>query len=170
MIKKTFCRRASLIFMMVLYFGPLITTSLTSVHTLKHHSSSNNTITRQARGILYWSWYTERGEVWVAMSLPWCWDAPFGMVQWSPDTVNKPGSGYDYNDNRIKGSQPDPSSAVPDVLAMTIYSPLHLMRRCSNNSPASRPAIYLNLSHSKRDRLCRILQGGTSEQWSYGLN
>jgi predicted alpha-1,2-mannosidase len=30
-------------------------------------------------------------------------DAPFGMVQWSPDTVNKQAGGYDYTDNRIKG-------------------------------------------------------------------
>jgi predicted alpha-1,2-mannosidase len=30
-------------------------------------------------------------------------DAPFGMVQWSPNTVRLAYGGYDYNDNRIKG-------------------------------------------------------------------
>ena len=30
-------------------------------------------------------------------------DAPFGMVQWSPDTVNDSSGGYDYNDYRIRG-------------------------------------------------------------------
>ncbi len=29
--------------------------------------------------------------------------APFGMMQWSPDTVTPQVGGYDYNDNRIKG-------------------------------------------------------------------
>lgn len=29
--------------------------------------------------------------------------APFGMVQWSPDTVTPQVGGYNYNDNRIKG-------------------------------------------------------------------
>ena len=30
--------------------------------------------------------------------------APFGMVQWSPDTVTPQVGGYNYNDNRIKGA------------------------------------------------------------------
>lgn len=30
-------------------------------------------------------------------------DMPFGMVQWSPDTVRQAYGGYNYNDNRIKG-------------------------------------------------------------------
>ncbi|GGO90036.1 hypothetical protein GCM10012280_34630 [Wenjunlia tyrosinilytica] len=30
-------------------------------------------------------------------------DAPFGMVQWSPDTVTYQHGGYYYNDNRIRG-------------------------------------------------------------------
>src|SRR5690349_20797872 len=30
-------------------------------------------------------------------------DAPFGMLQWSPDTVLHFHGGYDYDDNRIKG-------------------------------------------------------------------
>jgi predicted alpha-1,2-mannosidase len=31
-------------------------------------------------------------------------DAPFGMVQWSPDTTSRPpGSGYEYNDSAITG-------------------------------------------------------------------
>jgi predicted alpha-1,2-mannosidase len=30
-------------------------------------------------------------------------DAPFGMVQWSPDTVTHQHGGYHYDDNRIKG-------------------------------------------------------------------
>src|ERR1700742_231811 len=31
-------------------------------------------------------------------------DAPFGMVQWSPDTPSRPdGGGYEYNDSSITG-------------------------------------------------------------------
>lgn len=30
-------------------------------------------------------------------------DVPFGMVQWSPDTVSPAYSGYNYSDNRIRG-------------------------------------------------------------------
>ena len=30
-------------------------------------------------------------------------DMPFGMVQWSPDTVTPAYSGYKYSDNRIRG-------------------------------------------------------------------
>jgi predicted alpha-1,2-mannosidase len=30
-------------------------------------------------------------------------DMPFGMVQWSPDTVSRAYSGYKYSDNRIRG-------------------------------------------------------------------
>lgn len=30
-------------------------------------------------------------------------DVPFGMVQWSPDTVSTAFGGYNYNDNRIRG-------------------------------------------------------------------
>jgi predicted alpha-1,2-mannosidase len=30
-------------------------------------------------------------------------DVPFGMVQWSPDTVTRQHGGYSYQDNRIKG-------------------------------------------------------------------
>lgn len=30
-------------------------------------------------------------------------DVPFGMVQWSPDTVTRQHGGYSYGDNRIKG-------------------------------------------------------------------
>jgi len=31
-------------------------------------------------------------------------DAPFGMVQWSPDTPNRPAGGvYEYGDNQIIG-------------------------------------------------------------------
>src|SRR3954468_425632 len=30
-------------------------------------------------------------------------DAPFGMLQWSPDTVTHQHGGYTYDDNRIKG-------------------------------------------------------------------
>src|SRR5215469_13580418 len=31
-------------------------------------------------------------------------DAPFGMVQWSPDTTSRPdGGGYSYNDSAITG-------------------------------------------------------------------
>ncbi|WP_181871485.1 lectin [Sphaerisporangium album] len=30
-------------------------------------------------------------------------DAPFGMLQWSPDTVTHQHGGYDYDDNRIRG-------------------------------------------------------------------
>lgn len=30
-------------------------------------------------------------------------DVPFGMVQWSPDTVTRQHGGYSYDDNRIKG-------------------------------------------------------------------
>ena len=36
-------------------------------------------------------------------------DTPFGMLQWSPDTVSRPdGGGYAYGDSAITGLQPDP--------------------------------------------------------------
>lgn len=74
-------------------------------------------------------------------------DAPFGMVQWSPDTVNAVPSGYDNGDNRIKGFSLTHLSGA----GCNGYSDLPFMPYVGSvtNSPATNPLQYVSTySHS----------------------
>jgi alpha-1,2-mannosidase, putative len=74
-------------------------------------------------------------------------DAPFGMVQWSPDTVNYAPGGYDYTDNRIKGF----SLTHLNGAGCTAYGDLPFMPYAGTvtDSPATDPSRYVaSFSHA----------------------
>lgn len=74
-------------------------------------------------------------------------DVPFGMVQWSPDTVNDVSGGYDYNDNRIRGfSLTHLSGAGCDAFEDLPFMPYI---GTVTTSPASNPSLYVStFSHA----------------------
>jgi len=74
-------------------------------------------------------------------------DSPFGMVQWSPDTVNTPSGGYDTNDNRIKGfSLTHLSGAGCSVFGDVPFMPYV---GAVTNSPSSNASQYVStFSHA----------------------
>ncbi len=74
-------------------------------------------------------------------------DAPFGMVQWSPDTVNAYAGGYDSGDNRIRGFSLTHLSGA----GCNGYGDIPFMPYVGavTNSPASDPSQYVStFSHS----------------------
>ncbi|MBB5893912.1 GH92 family glycosyl hydrolase [Kutzneria kofuensis] len=86
-------------------------------------------------------------------------DVPFGMVQWSPDTVTLQHGGYYYQDNRIKGfSLTHLSGAGCDT-----YQDIPFMPVVGDitDSPAANPMKYIStFSHSNE----KVTAG------SYGVN
>src|SRR6187551_1162630 len=74
-------------------------------------------------------------------------DSPFGMVQWSPDTVNDMSGGYNYGDNRLRGfSLTHLSGAGCDGYEDIPFVPYV---GAVTNSPATDPSqYYLGFSHS----------------------
>jgi predicted alpha-1,2-mannosidase len=74
-------------------------------------------------------------------------DAPFGMVQWSPDTVNAYAGGYDTSDNRIRGFSLTHLSGA----GCNGYGDIPFMPYVGavTSSPASSPSQYVStFSHS----------------------
>jgi predicted alpha-1,2-mannosidase len=74
-------------------------------------------------------------------------DAPFGMVQWSPDTVKLASGGYDYTDNQIKGFSLTHLSGA----GCTAYGDIPFMPYVGSvtNSPATDPTQYVSsFSHA----------------------
>jgi predicted alpha-1,2-mannosidase len=74
-------------------------------------------------------------------------DAPFGMVQWSPDTALYNSGGYWYSDNRIKGF----SLTHLNGAGCSTYSDIPFMPYVGSvtDSPATNPALYYStFSHS----------------------
>jgi predicted alpha-1,2-mannosidase len=74
-------------------------------------------------------------------------DAPFGMVQWSPDTVNAYAGGYDHGDNRIRGFSLTHLSGA----GCNGYGDIPFMPYPGTvtSSPASNPSQYVStFSHS----------------------
>jgi predicted alpha-1,2-mannosidase len=74
-------------------------------------------------------------------------DSPFGMVQWSPDTVNAYAGGYDYGDNRIRGFSLTHLSGA----GCNGYGDIPFMPYPGTvtSSPASNPSQYIStFSHS----------------------
>jgi predicted alpha-1,2-mannosidase len=75
-------------------------------------------------------------------------DVPFGMVQWSPDTVTPQQGGYYYEDNRIKGFSLTHLSGAgcdsyQDIPFMPVVGDI-------TDSPAANPTKYIStFSHSK---------------------
>ncbi len=63
-------------------------------------------------------------------------DAPFGMMQWSPDTTSNLPGGYDYNDTAIKGFSLTHLSGA----GCTVYSDIPFMPFVG--SVVASPAIY----------------------------
>ncbi|MGY2061566.1 GH92 family glycosyl hydrolase, partial [Nocardia gipuzkoensis] len=74
-------------------------------------------------------------------------DVPFGMVQWSPDTVTAQHGGYYYDDNRIKGfSLTHLSGAGCDTYQDIPFQPV---AGPVTDSPAASPAKYVaTFSHA----------------------
>ncbi|QIS11609.1 hypothetical protein F5544_18690 [Nocardia arthritidis] len=74
-------------------------------------------------------------------------DVPFGMVQWSPDTVTQQHGGYYYDDNRIKGfSLTHLSGAGCDTYQDVPFMPL---AGTIGASPATSPDAYVaTFSHA----------------------
>ncbi|MFI5781996.1 GH92 family glycosyl hydrolase [Nocardia sp. NPDC051570] len=74
-------------------------------------------------------------------------DVPFGMVQWSPDTVTAQHGGYYYDDNRIKGfSLTHLSGAGCDTYQDIPFQPV---AGPITDSPATAPAKYIaTFSHA----------------------
>ncbi len=74
-------------------------------------------------------------------------DVPFGMVQWSPDTVTAQHGGYYYDDNRIKGfSLTHLSGAGCDTYQDIPFQPV---AGPITDSPAAAPAKYVaTFSHA----------------------
>ncbi|HET9139558.1 GH92 family glycosyl hydrolase [Actinophytocola sp.] len=68
--------------------------------------------------------------------------APFGMVQWSPDTVLSQVGGYNYNDNRIKGFSLTHLSGA----GCTVYQdvPFIPFAGAVTTSPATDPGRYVS--------------------------
>jgi predicted alpha-1,2-mannosidase len=94
-------------------------------------------------------------------------DVPFGMVQWSPDTVEHAYSGYDYNDNRIRGfSLTHLSGAGCSTYGDIPFMPYPDM---ITDSPASDPARYIaSFSHASETAyagyyMVRLSNGVTTE-------
>jgi predicted alpha-1,2-mannosidase len=74
-------------------------------------------------------------------------DVPFGMVQWSPDTVTGQPGGYYYQDNRIKGFSLTHLSGA----GCTTYQDIPFMPYVGEvtDSPASNPGKYVStFSHA----------------------
>ncbi|HCI81705.1 MAG TPA: hypothetical protein DHW02_18665, partial [Ktedonobacter sp.] len=74
-------------------------------------------------------------------------DAPFGMVQWSPDTTSNQPGGYNYNDSTIKGFSLTHLSGA----GCTIYGDVPFMPFVGSvlTSPATNGATYASsFSHS----------------------
>ncbi len=74
-------------------------------------------------------------------------DAPFGMVQWSPDTALYNSGGYWYSDNRIKGF----SLTHLNGAGCSTYSDIPFMPYVGSvtDSPAMNPSLYYStFSHS----------------------
>jgi predicted alpha-1,2-mannosidase len=73
--------------------------------------------------------------------------APFGMVQWSPDTVKNPPGGYAFSDNHIKGFSLTHLSGA----GCRVYQDLPFMPYVGtvNTSPALNPSQYVaTFSHT----------------------
>ncbi len=74
-------------------------------------------------------------------------DVPFGMVQWSPDTVNYVPGGYWYNDNRLRGF----SLTHLNGAGCGVYSDIPFMPYVGTvtRSPATYPMLYIStFSHA----------------------
>ncbi|GAA0220282.1 GH92 family glycosyl hydrolase [Saccharothrix mutabilis subsp. mutabilis] len=74
-------------------------------------------------------------------------DVPFGMVQWSPDTVTRQHGGYAYQDNRIKGFSLTHLSGA----GCSTYQDIPIMPFVGEvtTSPATDPARYVStFSHA----------------------
>src|SRR5260221_10268728 len=74
-------------------------------------------------------------------------DVPFGMVQWSPDTVNYVPGGYWYNDNRLRGF----SLTHLNGAGCGVYSDIPFMPYVGTvtRSPATNPMLYIStFSHA----------------------
>ncbi len=74
-------------------------------------------------------------------------DVPFGMVQWSPDTVNYVPGGYWYNDNRLRGF----SLTHLNGAGCGVYSDIPFMPYVGavTRSPATNPLLYIStFSHA----------------------
>lgn len=73
--------------------------------------------------------------------------SPFGMVQWSPDTVNDVPGGYDYNDTRLRGfSLTHLNGAGCDAYEDIPFIPFV---GAVTTSPATNPSqYYLGFSHA----------------------
>lgn len=74
-------------------------------------------------------------------------DAPFGMVQWSPDTVSYSPAGYWYPDNRIRGF----SLTHLNGAGCGTFGDIPFMPYIGtvSTSPATNPALYVStFSHS----------------------
>src|SRR5581483_2165461 len=74
-------------------------------------------------------------------------DAPFGMLQWSPDTVSYSPAGYWYPDNRIQGFSLTHLSGA----GCGTYGDIPFMPYAGTvtTSPATNPALYVStFSHS----------------------
>jgi predicted alpha-1,2-mannosidase len=84
-------------------------------------------------------------------------DAPFGMVQWSPDTETYAPGGYWYSDNRIRGFSLTHlngagCSAYSDIPFMPYVGPV-------TTSPASNPTTYIStFSHSNESAVAGYYQ------------
>ncbi|MBB5955338.1 putative alpha-1,2-mannosidase [Saccharothrix tamanrassetensis] len=75
-------------------------------------------------------------------------DVPFGMVQWSPDTVTRQHGGYSYQDNRIKGFSLTHLSGA----GCSTYQDIPIMPFVGEvtTSPAADPNRYVaTFSHAK---------------------
>ncbi len=84
-------------------------------------------------------------------------DAPFGMVQWSPDTQNYAPGGYWYNDNHIRGF----SLTHLNGAGCSAYSDIPFMPYVGTvtNSPASDPTPYIStFSHSNESAVAGYYQ------------
>ncbi|GAA1354407.1 GH92 family glycosyl hydrolase [Catellatospora bangladeshensis] len=74
-------------------------------------------------------------------------DVPFGMVQWSPDTVTRQHGGYSYDDNRIKGFSLTHLSGA----GCSTYQDIPIMPFVGEvtTSPAADPSRYVStFAHS----------------------
>lgn len=76
--------------------------------------------------------------------------APFGMVQWSPDTVTHQHGGYHYNDNRIKGFSLSHLSGAGCAAFQDI--PFMPFAGKVTTSPASDPGRYVSTFQRANER------------------
>ncbi len=81
-------------------------------------------------------------------------DAPFGMVQWSPDTVSRAYSGYKYSDQRIRGFSLTHLSGA----GCSEYGDIPLMPY-TGSLAGDRATMLCDLLARERDRVRGLLSG-----------